>query len=218
MEAGCVNVRKPYWREERKSMAIFERGIWNAWILSLLFMVVPLFALAVFGRAGKKKEIAKRMSDMTGFTLKEKIFTVLASAAPYPFMLATVWMPFTTMRSLLYVGLLLYISGLLLFGASLRAIFETPPDQPFSAGPYRISRNPVYIGAMLVFAGICAATANLALVGYLAVAAWLQHFMILAEERICREKYGKVFEEYMKRAPRYFFMRAGRHIPRRGAP
>lgn len=192
-------------------MAIFERGIWNAWLLSLLFMVVPLFALAVFGRAGKKKEIAKRMSDMTGFTLKEKIFTVLASAAPYPFMLATVWTPFTATRPLLYVGLLL-------FGASLKAIFETPPDQPFSAGPYRISRNPVYVGAMLVFAGICAATANVVLAGYLAVAAWLQHFMILAEERMCREKYGKFFDDYLKKTPRYFFMRAGRHIPRRGAP
>ncbi len=32
----------------------------------------------------------------------------------------------------------------------------------------------------------------------------LQHFMILAEERACRLKYGPAYEEYTKEVPRYF--------------
>lgn len=178
-------------------MATFELGIYNAWLLSL-----PFFVFAGIGM-GARKDIAKRMSDMTGYTTKEKFFTVSASVAPYPFMLATVWTPFTAALPLLYLGLLLYFSGMALFVLSLKTIIETPHDQPFNSGPYRISRNPLYVAATMIFTGICAATANIVLFCCLAVAVWLQHFMILAEERICSEKYGKAFEGYMKKVPRY---------------
>ena len=191
------------------ALFVFELGVWNAWLLSLLFICMPFLALALFGKAGRKRAIAKRMSDMTGFTVKEKAFTVLSSVSPYPFLLATVWTPFTAVLSLLCFGLLLYSAGMAMFAASLKAIIETPGDHPFSSGPYRISRNPVYVGATLVFAGICVATANLVLAGYLTVAVFPQHFMILAEERICRKKYGEVFEDYLKNVPRYLLIKGG---------
>lgn len=178
-------------------MAIFEPVVCNAWLLSL-----PFFALGVFFM-GLKREIAERMSDMAGYSAKEKSITVAASLAPYPFMLATVWTPFTTVFTLLCLGLLLYVFGMALFAASLNTIIQTPYDQPFSSGPYRLSRNPLYVAATIVFVGICVATANPVLAGYLAIAVWLQHFMILAEERTCREKYGIAFESYMQRVPRY---------------
>jgi protein-S-isoprenylcysteine O-methyltransferase Ste14 len=33
------------------------------------------------------------MSDMTGYTAREKFFTISASLAPYPFVIATIWVP-----------------------------------------------------------------------------------------------------------------------------
>jgi len=173
---------------------------WNAWLLSL-----PFFALGVF-LLFLKKDIAKRMSDMTGYSAREKFFTVVASIAPYPFMLATVWTPFSTVLPLLYIGVALYLLGMVLFAVSLKIVIQTPPDEPFSVGPYRFSRNPLYVAATIVFTGICLATANIVLAVYLAAAVLPQHFMILAEERICREKYGMAFESYMRRVPRYLFM------------
>jgi protein-S-isoprenylcysteine O-methyltransferase Ste14 len=178
-------------------MAIFEPGIWNSWLLSL-----PFFALGAIS-LGMKKEMAKRMSDMTGYSAKEKFFTCAASLAPYPFMFATVWVPFTAVLPLLFIGLLLYVIGMVLFAATLKVIKQTPSDQPFSTGPYRFSRNTLYVAATLVFVGICLATANHVLAGYLVIAVWLQHIMILAEERICREKYGAAFERYLNQVPRY---------------
>jgi protein-S-isoprenylcysteine O-methyltransferase Ste14 len=118
-------------------------------------------------------------------------------------MLATVWTPFTPVLPHLCLGLLLYVVGMTLFAASLKVIVQTPHDHLFSSGPYRFSRNPLYMAATIVFAGICLATADPVLAGYLAIAVWLQHFMILAEERICREKYDIAFESYMQRVPRY---------------
>ena len=69
------------------------------------------------------------------------------------------------------------------FAVSLMIVIQTLPDQPFSFGPYRFSRNPLYVGSTIVFVGICLATANIVLVVYLAIAVLPQHFMILAEQK-----------------------------------
>ncbi|MEN6317687.1 MAG: methyltransferase [Syntrophaceae bacterium] len=179
---------------------MYKLSIWNAWLLSLPFFVLGVFFM------GMKKDIAGRMSDMTGYSAREKFLTVVASLAPYPFMLATVWTPFTAMLPLVYLGVSLYIVGMALFAVSLRVIIQTPHGEPFSAGPYRLTRNPLYVAATIVFAGICFATANIVLSGYLVIAVLLQHFMILAEELACREKYGVAYESYLKRVPRYLFV------------
>lgn len=179
---------------------MFELSVWNTWILSL-----PFFALGVLF-LGMKKDIAKRMSDMTGYTKKEKIFTILASISPYPFLITTIWTPFTTILPLLFLGIVLYILGMASFIASLKTIIETPQDELFLAGTYRFTRNPIYVSTTTVFLGICFATANIMLVAYLVIASLVQHFMILTEERICREKFGLDFEKYLKRVPRYLFI------------
>jgi len=173
--------------------------MWNAWVMSLPFFVIGLFFL------GLKKDVAKRMSDMTGYSARERAFTILASVAPYPFMIVTVWIPFTTTLPLLYLGISLYVIGMVLYTASLNAIIRTSSGELFARGPYRYTRNPLYVAATIVFMGICFATGNILLAGYLAVAVVPQHFMISAEERICKHRYGLVFEDYLKKVPRYLF-------------
>ena len=179
---------------------MFRLSIWNAWVLSLPFFITGLFFM------GMKKEVVKRMSDMTGFSAMERAFTILASVAPYPFMIVTVWTPFTSALPILYIGISLYAIGMVLYTASLKAIIRASSDELFARGPYRYTRNPLYVAATIVFMGICFATGNILLAGYLAVAVVPQHFMILAEERICKDRYGSAFEEYLKRVPRYLFI------------
>ena len=122
-------------------MAIFRLPIWNAWLLSVPFVALGFLFMAM------KKDIAKRMSDMTGYNRKEKFFTVVASLAPYPFMIGTIWTPFTSKSLFLLIGLLFYIIGMVLFAETLRTIIRTPHDERFSAGPYRYTRNPLYVAA-----------------------------------------------------------------------
>ncbi len=178
-------------------MTTFKPGLENAWLLSF-----PFFLLVTV-MAGTKREAVKRMSDMAAYTTGEKVITICASLSPYPFMVATAWSPFTSLLPLLIAGFVVYSAGMILVAASLRVIIATPHDQPFAAGPYRFSRNPMYVSSTAVFAGICLVTANLALAVYLVIMILLQHFMILAEERSCRIKYGAVFESYAGRVPRY---------------
>lgn len=143
---------------------------------------------------------------MAGYSVTEKRFTVAASIAPYPFMLATVWTPIAANTPLVCIGVLIYLIGMSLFALSLKVIVQTPYNELFRSGPYRFSRNPLYVAATIVFLGICLSTANIWLSLYLAVTVLPQHFMILAEERICREKYGTAFENYLKSVPRYLFV------------
>ena len=182
-------------------MATFELGIWNAWLLSLPFLIITTFMV------GLKKNTVKRLSDMAGYTAREKFITISVSILlPYPFMIATIWVPLIKLLPLLYFGLMVYMLGMAWCVSSLRVIIKTPPDEPFTDGPYRFSRNPMYVSATAVFSGICLATANFVLAGYLAMAVLLQHFLILAEERSCKEKYGRAYEGYMRKVPRYLFM------------
>ena len=87
----------------------FRLGLMNAWWLILPLVLTTVYICAM------KKELARRMSDMTGYDAGERIFTVSASFAPYPFMIVTVWTPFTTLKPVLYSGLALYLMGAVLF-------------------------------------------------------------------------------------------------------
>lgn len=175
----------------------FQMSITNAWILCVPFLV-PAFLIGAL-----RKDIAKRMSDMNGYVGKEKFVTIAASLAPYPFMITTVWAPFTSMKLLLIAGLIVYCVGIGAFYATIYVFAITPPDKPLSAGVYRFSRNPMYVSATFVFLGICMVTANLLLFAFLVILVVLQHFMILAEERICKQKYGTSYQRYFEKVPRY---------------
>ncbi len=176
---------------------IFQIGITNAWILCVPFLV-PAFFIGAW-----RKDIAKRMSDMTGYASKEMLVTIAASLAPYPFIITTVWTPFTSLKLLCFAGVVIYCIGIVAFYATIFVFAATPPDKPLSAGVYRISRNPMYVSAAFVFFGICTVTANFLLLACFVVILVLQHSMILAEERVCRLKYGASYQEYFEKVPRY---------------
>jgi protein-S-isoprenylcysteine O-methyltransferase Ste14 len=169
----------------------------NAWLLAVPFLLPAVY----IGTA--RKDIAARMSDMAGYCAREKAFTIAASVAPYPFLIATLWTPFTSVMPLLYAGLVIYCIGIAGFYAAVWTFSVTPPNAPLSRGVYRISRNPMYVAAALVLLSMCLATASMIMAAYLIVLLALQHVMILAEERICRERYGSEYQGYLDKVPRY---------------
>ncbi|HEX2966565.1 MAG TPA: hypothetical protein VHO84_12315 [Syntrophorhabdaceae bacterium] len=56
---------------------MFKLSLWNAWLLSVPFVVLAFLIM------GTKKGIARRMSDMTGYSGKETFSTIAASLARY---------------------------------------------------------------------------------------------------------------------------------------
>jgi protein-S-isoprenylcysteine O-methyltransferase Ste14 len=81
-------------------------------------------------------------------------------------------------------------------------------------GPYRFTRNPQYVGFILIYTGIIVVTFSyMALVSGLLL---MLTFFILpfSEEPWLRQQYGKPFEEYCKQVPRFIGIRSFKRTAR----
>jgi len=108
-------------------------------------------------------------------------------------------------------------AALIVAGAGLAATFvrafaraRTPVD-PYSPsktivtdGPYRLTRNPGYLGMTLTYAGIAiASNAPLALVPLPVVVAVIDRGVIAREERYLEQKFGARYTDYKRRVRRW---------------
>jgi protein-S-isoprenylcysteine O-methyltransferase Ste14 len=89
-----------------------------------------------------------------------------------------------------------------------RAGTTVKPFQESSAlittGVYRLSRNPMYLGLVLIVLGIAVITGSLTpLVVVPAVALLFDRNFIAAEGRMLEERFGSVWLEYKKRVRRW---------------
>jgi protein-S-isoprenylcysteine O-methyltransferase Ste14 len=78
------------------------------------------------------------------------------------------------------------------------------PDVLVTGGPFRLSRNPMYLGFSLSLAGLAAALGSLA--AFAPVAAFVvivDRWYIAFEERMMRSTFGAAYEEYARRTRRW---------------
>jgi protein-S-isoprenylcysteine O-methyltransferase Ste14 len=80
----------------------------------------------------------------------------------------------------------------------------TAVDKPNTTGLYRFSRHPMYLGILLVYIGISIACASwVYLLLALAYLTTYRNVFMIPEERMCCEKFGDAYREYMNRTPRW---------------
>lgn len=73
-----------------------------------------------------------------------------------------------------------------------------------SSGIYRYSRNPMYLGVLLMLVGWAFYLGNvLSLLCTLIFIAYITRFQIIPEERLLREKFEKEFLSYQRRVRRW---------------
>jgi protein-S-isoprenylcysteine O-methyltransferase Ste14 len=110
------------------------------------------------------------------------------------------------------VGVLLIIGGLSLISAARRELarFQQPtdPGQPttglVTTGVYGFSRNPLYLAAVLLFAGLAIGLNNVWALGATAIGIIACHIVLIApEERYLEEKFGDDFTRYRKHVNRW---------------
>lgn len=80
----------------------------------------------------------------------------------------------------------------------------SPAPHLIEDGPFRFSRNPMYLGMVLISAGVALATGvlwNLIAAGMLA--AWLHIGAVLPEEKFLAKNFGSDFDAYCRRIPRW---------------
>ena len=186
-------------REEGEIISLvpdFEIGLWNAWLLAVPTILIGwIFAMI-------NREAGKRAMDTSWYTSKEKILMGLCVPF-YIVMFYSIFVPLKLGTICFYIGLVVYILGFILLIISYFNFAASPLNIPVVKGIYKISRNPLYFFTAIVLLGASIASASWLMISLIVL--WLipQHFIILAEERHCLEKYGNAYREYMDRTPRY---------------
>ncbi|WP_301539035.1 isoprenylcysteine carboxylmethyltransferase family protein [Nocardioides sp. zg-1230] len=86
-------------------------------------------------------------------------------------------------------------TGLLPGGATMALI---------EAGPYRLSRNPLYVGLLALHLGVALLASSLWAVVALPVSWWLVWWgAVRPEERFLRERFGEEYDAYVRRVRRW---------------
>ena len=81
--------------------------------------------------------------------------------------------------------------------------FDRPPDRLLTAGPYALSRNPVYLGHLIFMLGLALSTGSKLTWAILLVnLPWFQGRVLYDEQRL-REQFGAEYEAYCRRVRRW---------------
>ena len=110
--------------------------------------------------------------------------------------------------ALIAVGLALGISALTGFR---RARTSVIPHRAASAlvhaGPYRLTRNPMYLGLAVQYTGLALVLDRTWPLIFLPLAILVIHrYVIAREERYLRSRFGEPYAEYLRRVPRWIGM------------
>jgi protein-S-isoprenylcysteine O-methyltransferase Ste14 len=114
--------------------------------------------------------------------------------------------------SALAVGLTFVALGFALAAFSGRAFHragtEIVPGRPASAlvttGPYKITRNPIYIGMALVYFGLAIVMTSIWVLALLIPALMiLQRSVVMPEEAYLKRRFGAAYRKYQAHVPRW---------------
>ena len=112
----------------------------------------------------------------------------------------------------LAVGFIFMALGLTLAVFSVRAFHragtDVVPGHPATAlvitGPYHVTRNPIYVGFVLVYFGLSIVLTSIWVLALLIpVLMILQLGVVMAEEAYLERKFGDAYRRYTERVPRW---------------
>jgi len=181
----------------------FEIGVWNAWILwvlQFLSMIIPNFFMSE-----EAKIRTKRAPQFVPFNKKkEKILALSTHAIIMPFsIIYSIFLPLQIGTAWFYIGLVIFISALVMSLMTTISFATTPVDKPVTSGIYRISRHPIYFSGFLLNLSIGIVCASWVVM--LCAILWIVffHIVVPTEERFLIGQYGDAYREYMNRTPRW---------------
>ena len=119
----------------------------------------------------------------------------------------SIFLPLSLGKVWFYVGLAFYLVGWAFLILALLVFTSSSVDKPNTTGVYRISRHPWYIGMFMLYIGTGVASASWVyiLIASLLLATYRSAYLI-PEERMCCERFGNTYEEYINRTPRWIGM------------
>lgn len=79
---------------------------------------------------------------------------------------------------------------------------SNPPERLVVDGPYRFTRNPMYLGHLIFFAGLAVAVSGVAWLVLVAHALWFDR-RVRGDEAALRQRFGQPYIDYAARVARW---------------
>jgi protein-S-isoprenylcysteine O-methyltransferase Ste14 len=109
--------------------------------------------------------------------------------------------------ALLVSGIAIMLMGVLAFRKASTTVDPRFPENAshiVSSGIYRFTRNPMYLGMLVVLMAWMASLSNVGtIVGPVLFALYITRWQIVPEERVLAEKFGAEYEVYCKAVRRW---------------
>ncbi len=176
--------------------------MWNT-ILTGSIIVLPILLTRFLLTSLLNKEAVKRAAFFPPTQGIEKPAYFVNIATTLLLMIVPFFLKISFSGFMGIAGLCILILSHIMYGVSI-VQFARPNNAGLNtSGLYSISRNPMYVAFFFWFLGGCLLTRSWLLLAILLVFQVSVHFMILTEERWCREKFEEPYKEYMKKVRRY---------------
>jgi protein-S-isoprenylcysteine O-methyltransferase Ste14 len=176
-------------------------GIFNGWIPLIIYFVGLILSVSLYSKEARVWLFNNPKDEKKSAFMYIRLFGQLTMIA---YILLMIFTPIRIDNPVFLVGTTVYFIGFAFEMSALYYFRKTTVGQPVVKGPYRISRNPQWLGLFLVLLGSAISAGIWLYIGMVVIAGIIYHKQILDEETACIKKYGESYREYMERVPRYF--------------
>lgn len=176
---------------------VFGIGLWNAWIF-ILGMVLISYGLRYL--------IVNKKATLfiwPQYNEKEKKLNYIYMVIYYASGIYSIFLPLKLGTAWFYAGFFIYLLGMIFVTMTMLSFATTSVDKAVTKGVFRISRNPMYFGFFLIPIGIGIACASWVFLLCAMLSIILLNILAIPEERMCLERYGNAYREYMNKTPKW---------------
>ena len=176
----------------------FEPGILNTYLFMIWLLILPFLTTLIV----KKPSVAKTIRTSAPMNY-EKTFNFLSMAAIIIGVLLSFFIPLKTTSILFYPGLILFTLAIILHFTILMTIRNADPEKPFTTGPYRYSRHPIYLALTMMLIANLLVSQSIIILLVLIIAVIHLILAMPAEEQYCLQRFGQQYQTYLNNTPRF---------------
>ena len=178
---------------------VLKLGLWNAWIFMSVFLLQMLTILFADKHVWERSHIPSEARQNT----LEHYASIIGNIIWFIAMVYSVFLPLQLNTIWFYIGIFIFIIGLIIIGIATFNFISTPADQLITKGAYRFSRHPIYLASILICLGTGIASISWLFIFFSVIMGFCFHKEALIEERYCLRKYDTSYQKYMNNVPRW---------------
>lgn len=171
--------------------------------LNGMILVLPIILIRFFLLALLNKDAVKKAAFFPPTKGIEKIFYLVNIITTLLLLVMPFFLKIRLNGLSGFMGFGILASGFVLYTIAIIQFASPNITGLTTTGLYSISRNPMYVAFFLYFLGSCILTSSWLLLIVLIVFQISVHFLIISEERWCRDQFGETYAEYMEKVNRY---------------